>query len=455
MFRRTAIIGGGAAAATVLSELLDRESSPALQLDWFTGGAAMARGVAYSTSSPRHLLNVRAASMSMFAGKPRGFLDFVQRADPTITGTDFLPRHRYGDYLDAEVTGALERGRARGHHVNIIPFAADALVPETGGVTVVHGDSSHRVDAAVLAIGALPSQPLSGVSAAALASGRYVVDPWAWLARADGLQQAPGNVVLVGMGLTAVDVILDLSERWPQARFTAFSRHGHFPEAHLPTVAWPADDGAELVEAMREVPELTRWMRLLRETIDQPGSEWRAVVDGLRPYLPGLWSDLPPEQRARFLRHARWAWERVRHRMSPMASEAIVELVRSGRLQCRRARLHAVEVDDAALQLTVARAGEQSTLPADLVIQTIGLDTDVLRSEHRLIRQLLTNAHIEADPLGLGVRADQHGRLLHEDQTWPNLFAIGSLLRGTLWESTAMPEIRQQARQLADRLLND
>jgi uncharacterized NAD(P)/FAD-binding protein YdhS len=107
-----------------------------------------------------------------------------------------------------------------------------------------------------------------------------------------------------------------------------------------------------------------------------------------------------------------------------------------------------------ALQLSLSHAGETRTLNADLVVQTAGLDTDVRRTDDRLISQLLTNAHISADPLGLGVKADTDGRLQHDGQHWPHLFAIGSLLRGTLWESTAMPEIRQQARHLADQLLS-
>lgn len=453
MFRRLAIIGGGAAAATVLSELLGRDTTPPLHLDWFTGGGHPARGVAYGTTSERHLLNVRAASMSMFAGKPRGFLDFVQRSDPTIAGTDFLPRRRYGDYLEAEVAHALKKGKVRGHHVNIIPFAVDAVVPESGCVDVIHGEESHQVDAAILAIGALPPQPLNVVGAAALASGRYVVDPWKLLADADDVQPPPRKVALIGLGLTAVDVVLELAARWPQAEFVGLSRHGRFPEAHLQVAALPADDGAELIEAMRDAPEIGQWMRLLREAAAQPGTEWRAVVDGLRPHLSELWSELSPEQRSRFMRHARWAWERVRHRMAPAASHAIAALERSGRLHRRAGRLHAVEVAGASLRLSVAHAGVVEPLDADLVIQTVGLDTDVHRSDHRLIRQLLTNAHIEADPLGLGVVADRNGHLLHGDQPWPNLFAIGSLLRGTLWESTAMPEIRQQARHLADQLL--
>jgi len=454
MFRRVAIIGGGAAAATLLSELLERESPQPLHLDWFTGGGTTPRGVAYGTTSERHLLNVRAASMSMFAGKPQGFLDFVQRDDPSIAGTDFLPRRRYGDYLEAEVARALQQGKAHGHDVNIVPFAIDALVPERDGITVIHGEESHQADAAVLALGALPPQPLAGVSAAALDSGRYVVDPWRLLAHAAELPP-PRKVALVGLGLTAVDVLLELSAQWPQAEFVAVSRHGLLPEAHLHAAATPAGDGAELVEAMRDAPEIRRWMHLLREAVAQQGIEWRAVVDSLRPHLPGLWAELSPEQRARFMRHARWAWERVRHRMPPQVRETIATLERDGRLRRQRGRVHSVDVAGSALQLQLGHAGRADALEADLVIQTTGLDTDVRRSNHRLVRQLLTNAHITPDPLGLGMEAGSDGRLRHAGGHWPHLFAIGSLLRGTLWESTAMPEIRQQARHLADRIMND
>jgi uncharacterized NAD(P)/FAD-binding protein YdhS len=450
MFRRVAIIGGGAAAATLLSELLERQPPQSLHLDWYTGGGAPARGIAYGTTSDRHLLNVRAASMSLFAGKARGFLDYIQRDEPAVAGTDFLPRRRYGDYLEAEVARALEQGRAHGHDVHIIPFAVDALVPESDGITVIHGEESHRADAAVLALGALPPQPLDGVSATALDSGRYVVDPWPLLASA-ATMPAPRRVVLIGLGLTAVDVLLELSAQWPQTEFTAVSRHGLLPEAHLHAAAVPTDDGAGLIDAMRDAPEVRRWLRLLREAISQ--GEWRSIIDSLRPHSPGLWAELPLDERARFLRHARWAWERARHRMPPQIRETLDTLEDAGRLLRQSGRVQSVNVAGDALQLTVTHAGGSRLLSADLVIQTVGLDTNVRRSNHRLISQMLTNAHLVPDPLGLGVMANAGGQLQHDSLYWPHLFAIGSLLRGTLWESTAMPEIRQQARHLADQLL--
>jgi uncharacterized NAD(P)/FAD-binding protein YdhS len=453
MYRRVAIIGGGAAAATLLSELLERQPPQPLHLDWYTGGRSLARGVAYGTRSERHLLNVRAASMSMFAGKPRGFLDFAQRGDSAIAGTDFLPRRLYGDYLEAEVTGAMERAAARGYDVRVVPFAVDAVVPEQDSVTVIQGEENTRVDAAVMAIGALPPQPLGGVSDKALASGLYVTDPWRFLAEA-APDPRPRKVVLVGLGLTAVDVLLELAALWPNASFTAISRHGLLPEPHLSSASAPVDDGGDLVEAMQAAPDIRTWMRLLRETMAQ-NNDWRVVVDSLRPHTPSLWQTLPLEERSRFLRHARWAWERARHRMAPQVFDTLRALERDGRLRRERGRLQAVGAAADHLQLTLTPKGSRTpvTMDADLVVQTIGLNTDVRRTAHPLVRQMVTNGHVSPDPLGLGCNATVEGRLQHNNETWPHLYAIGSLLRGTLWESTAMPEIRQQARSLAERLL--
>ncbi|WP_243049942.1 FAD/NAD(P)-binding protein [Dyella sp. RRB7] len=453
MYRRVAIIGGGAAAAALLSELLERQPAQPLHLDWYTGGGTPARGVAYGTRSDRHLLNVRAASMSMFAARPRGFLDFAQRGDHTIAGTDFLPRRLYGDYLEAEVARALERASDAGHDVRVLPFAVEAVVPERDGVTVVHGEENTRVDAAVLALGSLPPQPLGGVSEAALASGRYVTEPWGFLASVKP-DARPRKVVIIGLGLTAVDVLLELSEQWPNAQFVAVSRHGLLPEPHLETASAPADDSGELIEAMRDAPDIRSWIRLLREAAAQ-SSDWRTVVDSLRPHTPGLWALLPDVERSRFLRHARWAWERVRHRMPPQVMTAMQALEQAGRLQRRRGRLQAVEVSNDKLHLDIRLPHGEGidAMDADLVIQTVGLNTDVRRTQHPLVRQLVTNGHVTPDPLGLGCIATVEGRLQHNDQTWPHFYAIGTLLRGALWESTAMPEIRQQARNLADRIL--
>ncbi|GLQ47904.1 pyridine nucleotide-disulfide oxidoreductase [Dyella lipolytica] len=455
MFRRVAIIGGGAAGATLLSELLERPVAQPLHLDWYTGGGTPGRGVAYGTRSERHILNVRAASMGMFASRPGGFLEYMQQRDPSISGTDFLPRCWYGDYLEAETASALARAKSRGHDVRIVPHEVDAMVPENDGVTLFQGESTTRVEAAVLALGALSPRPLPGVDEAALASGRYVTLPWPLLDDAKPDTQAH-NVLLIGLGLTAVDVVLELAAKWPNAHFTALSRHGLLPEVHHSSASLPYEDSAELVETMRDAPDIRTWIHVLRESIAH-SDDWRSVIDSLRPHTSSLWQLLPHADRARFLRHARWAWERARHRMAPQVAASIKALEKEGRLQRLRGHMHGVALTDRGVQMTFVPAGEatEHTFDADLIIQSTGLETDVRRTKHTLLQQLMTNGHIRSDPFGLGIDATPEGRLLHNGRAWPRLFAIGSMLRGTLWESTAMPEIRQQARQLADQLLAD
>lgn len=453
MRRRIALIGGGAAAAALLGELLERPDTPPLHLDWYTGDGTPGRGVAYATTSERHLLDVRAATMGMFANRPQGFLDFVRGTDPHITGTAFLPRHRYGDYLEAEVVRALALGKAHGHDVHQIPRRAHAVVPEVDGATVFCGEETRRVDAAVLAVGSLSPRPLPGVARAALASGRYVLDPWPWLAAPTPIE-APAHVVVIGLGLTAADVLLELAARWPTTRFTAISRHGRLPEPHAPVAMPPVGDGTALADAMLDAADVRAWLPMVREAMAQE-EDWRCAIDALRPHASALWAALPPDQRARFLRHLSWAWERARHRMPMPTADGLATLAGADRLHCQRGRVHAVVAQDDGLLLALHAPGcdAMQELHADLVVQATGMELDVGATADPLLHQLVLNRHVLPDPQGLGCQATREGRLQYDGGAWPRFYAIGSLLRGTLWESTAMPEIRQQARVVADQLL--
>ena len=454
MFHKVAIIGGGAAAATLVSELLERRTPRPLHLDWYTGTAGAGRGVAYGTPSNRHLLNVRAASMGMFVTKPGGFLEYAQALDPTVKGSDFLPRRLYGDFLQSRVDQAIRNAGSFGHDVNIVPFMAESLVPSSEGVAIGYGDEIAHAEAAVLAIGSLPPRPLPGVEDAAIASGRYVTDPWPYLVSAPA-DDRPLRVLVIGLGLTAVDVVLELSARWPNARFTALSRHGKLPEPHLEAASAPGDDGAELVESLHDDPNVRVWLRRLREAAEQ-AEDWRTIVDGMRPHTQSLWRELPERERARFLRHARWAWERARHRMPPRVAASIAALETEGRLVRGRGRMRDVSLSmEGALDVSrTLPGGGASTESYDVVIQTVGLNTDTLRTEHRLVRQLVIDGLVKPDPLGLGFAALPDGHLLDGNgRARSNLFAIGSLLRGALWESTAIPEIRKQAQHVANMLM--
>ena len=71
----------------------------------------------------------------------------------------------------------------------------------------------------------------------------------------------------------------------------------------------------------------------------------------------------------------------------------------------------------------------------------------------RLVRDLLARGLVRLDPLGLGLDTTPGLQLVG----WtgrPNgsLFALGPATRGTFWETTVVPEIREQGHSLAKRL---
>ena len=446
-----AVIGGGAAGAAAFGELLAQAHGRTVH--WIVGPEAPGRGVAYATRDDRHLLNVRASSMGVFLEQGEEFIQHASRQLGQVKGTDFLPRRLFGDFIQAQVGARIDAARKAGRSFRIHPESARELVrrPEGGYAVRIDADRWLDVSDVVLAVGALAQRPLRTVTPTALSSGAYELDPW----RLERDAKAPRRVLVVGTGLTAVDTLLSASMQWPNAELVAVSRHGMWPCTHspLPLAPYPSQD--DLNRALLACKGVAAMLRLVREAMGAvPATDWRSVIDGMRPINATLWQRLRNDQRRQFLRHARWIWEASRHRMAPASGQLIHQLQEEGRLQVHAARV--LDVDGAApLQVTLRERATQlvSTLEADLVIQATGLDTAVAYAAHDLLSQLLRDGLAVADPLQLGVLAAADGQLVGASaEPQRGLYAIGSLLRGNLWECTAMPEIRIAAHRLAVQL---
>jgi len=450
---RIAIIGGGAAGSAVVGEFLRRADRAGIELVWLAGRGVPGRGVAYATQNDQHLLNVRAANMGLFADDAGALMRFLAERQSTARPSDFIPRALFGEYVESTLLELLSA--ARNISVEIRSAEAVGLDERASGGYVVRSDEGEelRVDGAVLAIGALPPVPMAAVDARSLAGGCYLRDPW----QRPQLERAPERMVVLGSGLTAIDVILSAAEAWPSARIVTLSRHGRLPGVHRAEPGAPYPHQGELIEEMRARPDVRRWMRLVREAVQLDRADWRAVVDGLRPATVELWRSLDLRQRRRFLRHVRWVWEVARHRMPCQTSLAIRQLMKQGRLTVLAGRVRRVEgLSPLTVTYRQRSTGTTRVVTTDIAIQATGLQTAVQRTSHLLLRQLFQSGLVKADPLGLGVEADVDGRPLRGDGTAaPGLRVIGTLLRGSLWECTAVPEIRTIAANLVRELLNE
>src|SRR6202162_3042283 len=95
-----AIIGGGVSGTLTAFHLI-RQRTPArvLLIDQRPG---FGLGLAYSTPSLRHLLNVPAGKISALPDQPDHFLNWLrENHDPTATEKTFAPRAVFGRYIQS------------------------------------------------------------------------------------------------------------------------------------------------------------------------------------------------------------------------------------------------------------------------------------------------------------------------------------------------------------------
>jgi uncharacterized NAD(P)/FAD-binding protein YdhS len=252
------------------------------------------------------------------------------------------------------------------------------------------------------------------------------------------------SVAVVGSGLSAVDVVLSLRDRDHRGSVTMISSHGLLPEPHLSEVLParpPAIDPARASSARG----LVRALRVDAAAAD----DWRQAVDGVRPVTVATWQALPMDERRRALRHVFRRWEVRRHRMAPGVAAALDGWRDEGRLRIVRGRVRAVEPETDRLAVAVDTDGPRLTV--DAVIACVGPSADPLHDP--LLASALAAGVVARHPLGLGLDVDAAGRARRLDgSVHEHLWTVGSLRKGAEWESTAVPELRLHARDVAEAI---
>jgi uncharacterized NAD(P)/FAD-binding protein YdhS len=184
------------------------------------------------------------------------------------------------------------------------------------------------------------------------------------------------------------------------------------------------------------------------------GRGWREAVDALRAISNDIWQELPLADRKRFLRHLKTYWEPLRHRMAPEIRVQLDEYQASGVLEIIAGRVQEVSSRDHEVQVRILpKRGAERVLKVDRIISCTGIQESYVDHPRPLIGALIEKGLAQANDLGIGFRTDSHGALLDVKRKPSSVFfTLGPPRRGELFETTAVPEIRVQAKELA-RLL--
>ena len=293
-----------------------------------------------------------------------------------------------------------------------------------------------HVDHVVLALGNPPPRRLGDGAAG------VIEDPWAPFALDAIGPHDP--LVLVGSGLTAIDIALQLFARGRSAPIEMISRHGLLPRVHASHT--PVSAEPHVVSA----PTARGLLRNFRTAVAEAGGDWQAVMKSIRPRTNELWAALPEPERARLLRHVSRHWDVHRHRMAPQIAAQVEHLIATGRLRVSCGVVtEARDLLDPGEVPHAARRGNRARRDG-WVVNCTGPNYDLRGSSDELIRHLLGSGAARPGHCGLGLDATADGRLVGRDGLpSAHLSTIGPLRRGPMWETTAIPEIRSQAEALA------
>jgi uncharacterized NAD(P)/FAD-binding protein YdhS len=401
---KCAIVGGGASGAIVALQCVQAGIPPS-QISVFSDDKEIGRGIAYQRNPESFLLNVPAYNMSPYPEDLDHFLRWWAVRNDTIPDSlrlDFAPRTVYGQYLSEQVTTSQVNT-----HIQAITDMV-ALLREFEFLVIATGIGQPSVPA-----------PLTNLTG----SSRLIKNPWS----AESFKQIrPDDSILVlGTGLTALDVVIGLQDLGHSGQITLLSRHGRLPEPHIPAHKGVFD---------RAVGVSIR--KQLLHAFRNAGENWRDVMETIRPHVAELWQELSVSEQRQFLRHLRSWWDVHRHRSY---AKNLARVVDAPNVSVTSDRVQSASASDDGLVLI----GQQRTYTAQYVITATG--PSPLAVDPPKIWQCATSlGWTEPDEVGLGFRVLPNGQLPGNSR----VFTLGFACLGTFWECTSVPDLRRYAAKI-------
>jgi uncharacterized NAD(P)/FAD-binding protein YdhS len=427
-----AVVGGGFSGCAVAAQLA-RRTSAGFSLALFEPNG-LGRGAAYGTRHTEHVLNTRASAMSLFPDDPDHFVRWLgPRADPS----DFVSRRLYGSYVNEIARRVFEHSRFT--HVE---DRARRIERGHRGEYIVESEIGTRFAArdVVLATGNLP--PAEGFLPLEMRlHPGFIADPWRFDFRRVG-----GHVLVIGAGLTALDVLVALDTSGHRGTVHLVSRRGRYPNVHAVVVPY------DVIPALdtRDARALLRSFRGHVKEAARRGFDWRAVVDALRPEAEAIWRRLSPVEQRRFERHLRVHWERHRHRIPLQVDDVRQRYDDSKRLFTYAGTLREMRRGIVTVAL---RDGRFAELRPDWIVNCTGLGGVPAMAKDPLLGQLFASGLISAGPGNLGLHATSDLAAIGATHApAEGLWIVGPPARGSRFEATAVPELRAMAELVASQI---
>lgn len=453
---KSVVIIGGGFSGTITAVNLARLSAAPLHIHIVDNNHNPCRGIAYSTRHSSHLLNVVARNMSALADQPNHFVEWLQTraeyldAPNAVVRETFMPRKVYGEYLHSLFLwySALLTEEKDMQFECVRDEAVDIAVEGSSATVTLAGGKSIKADKVVLAIG---NQTPTAFRMRGLDvnSPKYIADPW--LGWEQKLPAQDLDLLLIGTGLTMVDSFLTLKDIGWRGKIYAVSRNGLLPLSHFKGFDYP--DVVDDQTAQRSFHDLFGIFKKRYREARASQVNYAILVDKLRPFTQRIWQNFSLTEKRQFNRHLRTRWNVVRHRIAPEIHRQLTEALQQDRLEVIKGRLRECEENKDTLKISVESNGARRVLHVGAVINCTGPKESYIPAGSDLLNNLYERGLVQPDEMNMGIKVNSHfGVVDRAGRTSEMLFTIGAIMKGTLWETVAVPELRSQAFRLAETI---
>ena len=455
-----AIVGCGFCGTLTAIHLLKDEDAQ-LHIHMIDKGPTLAKGVAFDPHTDNLLLNVPNGRMSAFPDVPDDFMQWLKKNSgpghqTEILATAFSPRQLYGAYLNDLWIDGLNNCGANKKVTVYHNLAVD--ITENGNRLYVQLENHPglTVDAAILATGIDHQAVPAGVDEELLKSKHYFGDPWK--KQAVKGTDATDDILVIGNGLTMVDTVIGLRENGFKQTIHTVSPRGyclmrwHDDKTPCAAINWP-----DIIAQDTSLLNLFKTFNKHRKMAIKQGQSILSAFDSLRPHLQKIWQSFTLKEQQQFARYLRSHWGNIRHRLPVKMYDTIDAMRRSGELKTHSGKITAIKQGDNKIAVTLGLGTDTVQIMVQRIINCTGPESNIINSGNPLLSNLARKGLISPPANGIGINTDVDSyRVVNtKGQQSINLFAIGGNIKGMLWESTAVPELRVQAQKLAQYISAD
>lgn len=440
MTNTIAIVGGGISGTLTVLNCIKQSKAP-LKIIWFDAKKQFCKGLAYTTINEHFLLNVRANNMSVFSDEPNHFVEWLKQYHPHYNSTDFVSRKIFGEY----VSNTFQNLRHTNPLVDLQQIEEEVNdIQKTITDFELRTSRIYKANKIILALGNfLPAHPHSK-SKDFIGSENYFQNAF----HTSLIQNlaTKKNITIVGSGLTMIDVLINIHHSYA-GKINIISPHAYIPQAHNNN---PLPNVKPFIEE-HKIYRLTELLSIVNAQLKKAKKESlnpHSIIDAMRPHLQFIWLNFTLFEKQQFLRHLRHKWGVARHRAPAQTMAVFNEMLSAGSINLIKGRIYDILKTGNEFQVFYSDSkSKQQTFKTECIINCTGPESNYLKIPSILVQSLIKNKLLEPDSVNYGIKADKNGEIA------PNIYTLGPTLKGVLWESIAVPEIRLQAKELATKII--